>query len=244
MVESGRARETPAQPTSAGPTALRKAILDFLFPPRCVVCRARGEWLCPRCRPQLQLFAPPVCPRCGLPLESAYCPACAGMRLPVAALRTAGFFEGPLREAAHRLKFSGERYLAEPLGGLLAGAWRQAPLAGDVLVPVPLHPKDEATRGYNQATLLAESAGRQLGLPVSASGLQKVRETAPQVGLKREERLANLRGAFAWSGSTCPQRAILVDDVTTTGATLAACAAALRAAGATAVYALVLARAR
>ncbi|MHB1133647.1 MAG: ComF family protein [Chloroflexota bacterium] len=157
-------------------------------------------------------------------------------------LRVAGPFSGPLRHAVHRFKFSGERYLAEPLGEILTRAWVQAPLKGDCLVPVPLHPKQEAARGYNQSTLLAEVAALRLGVPVVSQGLRKVRETPPQVGLSQAERSRNLQGAFTWVG-TAPDSPVLVDDVTTTGATLGACAATLRAAGARRVYALVLARA-
>jgi ComF family protein len=163
----------------------------------------------------------------------------------VGALRVSGYFDGPLRQAVHRLKFSGERYLAEPLGEILAATWNHGPLPADALVTVPLHPKHEAARGYNQSLLLARAAGARLGLPVIDDGLRRVRETPPQMGLPREERLANVRGAFAWqSDRPCPARLVLVDDVMTTGATLAACAAALRQAGASHINALVLARAK
>jgi ComF family protein len=161
----------------------------------------------------------------------------------VTSLRVVGPFAGPLRQGVHRLKFNGERYLAEPLGELLADAWRQQPLPGGCLVPVPLHPKQEAARGYNQSILLADVAGLRLGLPVARQSLRKVRETPPQVGLSQAERSRNLQGAFAWSGPV-PTHPVLVDDVMTTGATLAACAQALRAAGAGHVYGLVLARAQ
>ena len=222
------------------------SLISFLFPARCVVCRARGDWLCARCRPQLALFVPPVCPRCGLPVGGgAVCEACRRRPPPVRALRSAGYFEGPLREAIHLLKFSGERYLAEPLGEIMAHCWQQAPRPVDALLPVPLHPAREAARGYNQSALLARAAAKHLGLPVLGDGLRRLRETPPQVGLPREERLVNLDGAFAAGAQEVHGRRLaLVDDVTTTGATLAACAAALRQAGAVAVYALVLARAR
>ena len=225
---------------------LLKAVADLLFPPRCVVCRARGDWLCSACRPQLSLFTPPVCPRCGLPLsEGSSCFACHGQRLPVDALRLGGYFEGTLRQAVHCLKFSGERYLANPLGDILAAAWQHCPLPAGTLVAVPLHPKHEAERGYNQSVLLARHVGRLLDLPVSEGHLRRVRETPPQMGLSREERLHNVEGAFAWVGEApCPQHIILVDDVTTTGATLAACAKALRHGGARRVSGLVLSRAR
>ncbi|MHB1417782.1 MAG: ComF family protein [Chloroflexota bacterium] len=236
----GRGR---ASSTLAG---LLKSVADLLFPPRCVVCRARGDWLCSACRPQLSLFTPPVCSRCGLPLsDGSTCFACRGQRLPTDALRLGGYFEGPLRQAVHRLKFSGERYLADPLGDILATAWQQCPLPAGTLIAVPLHPKHEAERGYNQSVLLARRVGHLLDLEVSEGQLRRVRETPPQMGLSRAERLHNVEGAFAWVGETpCPQHIILVDDVTTTGATLAACAKALRKAGARRVSGLVLSHAR
>lgn len=221
-------------------------VIAFLFPPRCVACRARGVWLCDECRPQLPLIQAPVCPHCGAPVVDGFCPTfCARLPRELRALRTAGYFEGPLRQAIHRLKFSGERYLAEPLGELLATAWRQAPMPVDYILPVPMHPEDQARRGYNQSILLAREAGQLLGVEVLDGVLRKERRTAPQVGLARAERLQNLSGAFVCRDATLAGKAVaLVDDVTTTGATLAACAQALRAAGVGHVYGLVLARVR
>jgi ComF family protein len=245
MANGGRTALDPGPDRRPSPLqSLGLALANLVFPPRCVSCRARGAWLCERCEPQLVLYRAPLCPRCGLPLTDEPCPGCTRARLPVARLRAAGPFAGPLRTAIHRLKFSGERYLAEPLGGLLVQAWHNAPLAGDCLVPVPLHPKQERARGYNQALLLAQATERRLGLPVLAGRLRKIRETSPQVGLTREARLANLHGAFAWHGDACPAAPILVDDVMTTGATLQAAAQALRQAGARRVCGLVLGRAQ
>lgn len=160
-------------------------------------------------------------------------------------LRACGYFEGPLRDAVHRLKFSNERYLARPLAGLMASTWRYSPLPAELLLPVPLYPDRLAERGYNQSALLAREAGRLLGLPILESSLRRVRDTPPQMGLPRAQRLVNLEGAFVCSeDGVRGRRVCLVDDVTTTGATLGACAAALREVGAKAVYALVLAKAR
>jgi ComF family protein len=160
-------------------------------------------------------------------------------------MRFAGYYEGPLRQAVHRLKFSGERYLAPHLGVLMAEALRQSPLSADALVPVPLHPADQAGRGYNQSLLLAREAGMALELPVLPSVLVKRQRTVPQVGLRRAERMRNVAGAFEVTGyEMAGLRILLVDDVCTTGATLAACATALRQGGAAAVYGLVLAHPR
>jgi ComF family protein len=171
------------------------------------------------------------------------CEACLRRRPAVDAVRACGAFQGPLRQAIHRLKFANERYLAVPLAGLLADAWNFAPPSADTLVPVPLSCARERQRGYNQSALLAREAGRLLALPVDCDALVRTRETPPQMGLHREQRLTNLRGAFRADPARVRGRKVcLVDDVSTTGATLAACAAALRQAGATAVFALVLAK--
>ncbi|MHB1006128.1 MAG: ComF family protein [Chloroflexota bacterium] len=228
-------------------SSLPSLIANFLFPPRCVVCRARGDWLCARCHPQLTLFVPPFCPRCGAPAEytDVPCDACRGVRLPVTALRSCGYFEGALRQAVHRLKFNGERYLAEPLAGLMAATWKESPLAVDLIVPVPLSPRRRSQRGYNQSGLLARHLGKMLALPVDEQSLVRVREAPPQMGLDRAERLANLNGAFLSQGDALRDRRVcLLDDVTTTGATLTTCAQALREAGTKNVCAIVLARTR
>lgn len=220
------------------------AIVRVLFPPRCVTCRARGSWLCPDCRPELALIEDPVCPRCGLTFFGSDCEHCHAVPPHVTALRVTGYYRGALREAVHRLKFSGERYLAEPLGVLMAECWQRNPLPLDAIVPVPLHPSRRARRGYNQSQLLACEVGKLLGVPVLAEGVLRVRDTPPQVGLPRAQRLVNLAGAFTCPDSACAGlRLALIDDVATTGATLSCCADALRAAGAADVHALVLARA-
>jgi ComF family protein len=115
-------------------------------------------------------------------------------------------------------------------------------LAADLIVPVPLHPKRQAERGYNQSALLARELSRQVGLPVAPAELVRTVRTRPQVGLNRDERRANIAGAFRCAGKVTDLRIVLVDDVCTTGATLEACAAELRSAGAAHVVGLTVAR--
>jgi ComF family protein len=133
--------------------------------------------------------------------------------------------------------------MGEPLGDLLAQHMSAHPLPADGLIAVPLHPRRLAERGFNQSDLLARRLSMQCKIPFISRGLMRNRDTAHQVGLDAQERRANVGDAFVWQHDTPPPaRALLIDDVLTTGATLEACAQALRAAGSREVRALVLAR--
>jgi len=147
----------------------------------------------------------------------------------------------------HRLKYRGWRAAAPVLGGLLAGYLEHhhfpAQPTGQVLVPVPLHPRRLRSRGYNQSHLLAKEAGKLLDLPVREDLLKRAKDSSPQVEARsREQRRANVAGSFEADAGAEGLSILLVDDVATTGSTLMACAAALKDAGATSVWGLVLAR--
>ncbi|MGH2365338.1 MAG: ComF family protein [Chloroflexota bacterium] len=159
-------------------------------------------------------------------------------------MRAAARYELLLREAIHRLKYSGHRGLAVELA-----AWLEVAAAAymdqvEALVPVPLHPARQRARGYNQSALLARELGQRCHMPVEDELLARVVDTRDQVKLTRVERQRNVRGAFACArpSAVAGRSLLLVDDVCTTGSTLLACAAALTAAGAGSVRAVVLAR--
>lgn len=223
---------------------LLSAILDLLFPPRCVVCRRVGEWLCRDCIPRFPRLTGSLCARCSVPVRKGpLCPNCRKSPLRLEGVRSVAPFQGPARAAVHFLKYRRALTLAEPLGALMARCWETQGVPADLVVPVPLHPSRFRARGYNQAALLAHSVGRWLGLPVDEEALVKVRATKAQMSLGIEERRANVQGAFmAHAERVQGRRILLVDDVCTTGSTLEACADALKEGGAREVWGLTLAR--
>ena len=165
--------------------------------------------------------------------------------------RSYGLYTGNLRKAILHLKFYGREFLGYRLGALLARAWEALPEPDSALVtPVPLHPSRRRERGFNQAELLARGLVKRLrkegsGLRFAAGCLQRVRATVPQVGLSVSARRENVRGVFCVGRpeDVRNRTVVVVDDVMTTGATLSACATALKRAGAGRVLALSLARA-
>lgn len=223
---------------------LRNALLDLLFPPRCVVCRREGMWLCAACRAGIEPIAPPLCPRCGRPVTSPPCPYCAKLPVQIDGIRAVAFFEGALREAIHAFKYLHRTVLADDFGTMLNDHLLTFPLPIDTIVAVPLHSDRERTRGFNQSLLLARALGARRQLPVWEDGLIRTRATRSQTELNAVERRVNVRDAFAASARVQGARVLLIDDVCTTGATMDACGVALYARGAKSVWGLAVARAR
>lgn len=222
----------------------RNALLDLLFPPRCVACRRSGNWFCAACQAQIQPIRPPLCAHCGRPSTRTPCPFCHKQPLAMNGTRAVAFFDHPLRQAIHALKYEQRTELAAPLGDLLSDYLRAHPLPADALIAVPLHPTRERERGYNQAALLAQAIHTRLGLPVWTDALTRVRATRTQTELNAAERRTNVAEAFAATARVAGAHLILVDDVLTTGATMNACAVALRECGAQTVWGVALARPR
>lgn len=229
---------SPSTVRPTTPARVAGRLLDLAFPARCAGCGEEGEAICSRCAHVLdvRLAQPPGIP---LGLPSTVPP-------PLLQLEWCAAFTGAVRAALHALKYAGERRLADPLGRSLASRWRAAGAGGDILVPVPVHTSRARERGYDQADLLARAAARHLSMPVTA-GLERHRATVAQFRLDRPARAANVRGAFGpGAGVRCVRGrwVVLVDDVATTGATLAACARVLLDHGAIGVSAVTVARER
>jgi ComF family protein len=214
-----------------------------LVPPACWSCRAAvaaGHPLCSACRAQLRFLRGARCPRCGLPAPCG--PRCPAAGSPVARAWAPVAFEGPARALVHALKFHGALGVADVMAAqVVAGAPAGLLAAPATLVPVPTHPLRRRARGFDHADRLAAALAERTGLPVSRC---LVRAGAPtrQAGSSRWARRAAGRIEVRVRGDP-PGHAVLVDDVHTTGATLATCARALRRAGAYTVCAVAYARA-
>ena len=220
----------------------------WLLPPACLLCeqsvpaREGDALICGLCRSRWRPVAGPYCDRCGQPtLGDLACRLCAGWAPGLRRVRSAVWLEGTARDAVHRLKYEGWWRIAE----WLAESMRSLePLTGQVcLIPVPLGKRRLRERGYNQSERIAAALGAALALPVRTDCLIRVTETRTQTALTPEARQANVAGAFkthGLAGTAC----VLVDDVFTTGATLAEAGTALLAGGAPWVDAVTFARAR
>jgi ComF family protein len=243
--------------SSARPWLL--AALDLVFPAVCPVCqRALGEGrrdpLCRGCWSRIDRIGPPCCATCGLPFavferslgtsaDPGHCRGCIEEPPAFVWARAAAHYAGPLRDALHAFKFGRKRALARPLAELVLEQYEADVARGfAALVPVPLAAEREHERGFNQAELLADWLARSLGVPVKSRWLSRTRATPPQSELGATARRANVRGAFTAAPAVRGLDVIVVDDVFTTGATVAECCRALRTAGARRVGVLTVAR--
>ena len=212
--------------------------LDLVFPRRCAGCAA-GPWpFCGPCRDALEPLEPPWCRRCGNPAvgDADTCPDCPPA--PVTAARAAFRYAGPARRAVHRLKFSGWRDVASALADAMVAT--ADPVEADAVTWVPLARRRRAERGYDQARALATAVARRSGVPARRL-LRRPVASGSQARRGGADRREAVQGAFV-PARAAPARVLLVDDVLTTGATAAACAEALAAAGAREVVVLAAAR--
>ncbi|MDA0271522.1 MAG: ComF family protein [Chloroflexi bacterium] len=230
-------------PERSLPRAILDALVDAVLPQRCLVCGAFGASLHPACLATFSRAEGERCIRCWRPGAGTWCERCASGPPDAPAfdgLRAPFRFEGDARRTILEAKF---RSITAHLPVLAGAAAEVVPAEWLPLTvtAIPLARRRERQRGYNQAGRAALAIAEALGASYRPRLLRRVRATAPQASLTREQRLSNVAGAFALR-RVPPERVLVVDDVTTTGATLSSAAEVLRAAGAVRVYAIALAR--
>lgn len=230
-------------------------LVDFAYPslPLCSLCgqpfyQKSTVQICEKCMERLSFVTSRVCEKCGRPLlvnSGEKCHDCTTTIRFFDCGRSVGVYDGRLKEYIFDLKYRGRWDLAEPLGELMGEFLKVHGelLPVDTIIPVPMHMTRLAERGYNQAELLAKYMGRKARIPASTGNLVRTRATLPQKGLRLQERMKNLTGAFdvLKPGEVQGKSVLLVDDIFTTGATANECSKMLLSAGAKQVRVLVLA---
>jgi competence protein ComFC len=219
--------------------------LDWIYPPVCVGCGEPGFHLCFNCRVKIRRITGKYCQYCGKAIKTsvALCDVCKPELPPYAAIRNFAHYEGIVQDCVHALKYTNNQGLGEVFSEWLAGLVIKEAWKIDLVMPVPLSDQRIHERGYNQSALIARPMAARLHILYHPFGLQRNRDTLSQVGLSAEERRMNVAGAFeAVPEIVAGKIVLLVDDVMTTGSTLAACSSALKDADAKAVYCLTVAR--
>lgn len=247
--EAGSASGAPSPIGSLG-----RRLLDLILPPQCLSCRGRlveAGGLCPQCWTEISFIGAPCCPVTGIPFGFEMGPGVLSAEAIAEPpdyhhARVVARYDEGTRPLVHALKYRDRLDVAGPMGVLMAHSGRHLLRRADFLIPVPLYRMRLWRRRYNQSAELARAIGRYADVDVRHDLLQRVRPTRPQVGLTASQRRRNVEGAFAVADASrsaiAGKRVVLVDDVITTGATVNACASALRRACAEQVDVLAFAR--
>jgi ComF family protein len=225
-------------------TEFKRVALDFLLPRWCIACGKEGDYICGSCRQLLPSISPPICFKCGRPQPPGKsCRGCIGEKSEIDGIRAPFLFEGTIRHAVHELKYRNLRAITSMLAGFLYEYVRENPIPADVLVPVPVHKKRERERGYNQSALLARELSRLCGIPAVEGSLVRQVFTLPQArsasAIERQRNVADVFTCRDWR--LHGKKVLLIDDVSTSGATLNACTGVIKKTGAVSVWGLVLA---
>lgn len=219
-------------------------MLDLLFPPVCGGCNKPGLRWCAECQARVHVLKGILCEICGLPQDKpGICEACLAERPHFRALRAWAVFSDPVRSVLHKLKYRRDVSMGDALASEMIPFIRELEWQIDLVVPIPLGRLRLKERGYNQVGMIAKPLALALGMRYAPNELMRRKETRSQVGLTKVERKANVQHAFQAGTGVSGKTVLIMDDVSTTGSTLAAGAQALYSAGARDVYALTVARA-
>ena len=230
-------------------------ILDILYPRKCPFCgeilRSSGALICPDCLSGLKPLTgedfedkTALCMKCGAPApaEEEYCRNCRNTPRSFEQNRSVFVYDDKWKLSLERYKFYGYREFADfyaaamvKWGGGAIRRWKP-----DLIVPIPMHPRKERIRGFNQSWQIARRISARTGIPASGEILLKIKDTAPQKQLDHSQRKQNLKGAFLAAPAAAGKTVLVIDDVFTTGSTIDAAAEALLSSGAKAVYSLTL----
>ncbi|MGO9572284.1 MAG: double zinc ribbon domain-containing protein [Desulfomonilaceae bacterium] len=233
----------------------KSALSDLFFPPVCAFCEVAivgsETPLCDDCGDGVDSVTEPMCVQCGLPVPglavsgSSFCGRCLADPPAYDRARYAVYYEGVVRDALVRFKFAGALHIASALSQILAKAFHRHFQTADfdLILHVPIHRKRLIHRGFNQVVVLAKKLSQDTGIPLDRSSFKKMKDTPPQVELTRSARIKNLRGSFAIQrpDRIRGRKVLLVDDVATTGSTIAEAAKIIMRGGAARVDVLVLA---
>lgn len=233
-----------------GAEYILNSIMGFVYPPQCVVCDKLHEgnkfFLCDKCERAVDFYNDPYCFKCKNVIVSGdgKCSRCRGGGC-ISKIWACSAYDDFIRPLIHSFKYAGVlpagKYLSEKLADLMADRLLERDF--DMIVPIPLHPLRERRRGFNQSIFISEWLSEKLEMPVDADALIRIRRTKDQTGLNRQKRKENMRGAFRANREMIfrDKRVILVDDVTTSGATASEAAEVLKNAGVSEVQLAVLA---
>lgn len=223
-------------------------LIDALYPPVCPVCMKviweRNARICTKCREKLVVIEEPLCKRCGKPVDddrAEYCSDCNRHEHYFDAGRGVFLYKGDIKKSIYNFKYNNKREFVKFFGDEIIenlGRWI-ADISPDVLIPVPLYPKKERMRGYNQAELIARYLGEKLNIPVEPYLIERRINTLPQKELSADSRKKNMKKAFNIAENIVKLNiAMVVDDIYTTGATADAVSRLLKEAGVREVYVL------
>lgn len=227
-----------------------------LFPEVCYFCGSlndtKGSVICSKCRSSIRSILMPFCEICGLPLskfdhcsDELFCGSCISRAPAYDRARYGVYYENDIRSAITKFKFHASLFNVRPIAECLIEAFNRhyADESIDVILPIPVHRKRLIERGFNQVITLSQKLSNATGIPIERTSLIKRKHTKPQVGLPRSKRILNLKNAFMVSKpeKISGKRVLIIDDVSTTGATVSEAAKAVRKAGAAYIAVLVLA---